>query len=59
MILSLDSILNVRLVGDNLATLCGEKERQRSDAVLFLPFFPKKNFFGPTGFDPQSKTPVD
>ena len=45
--------------GDNLATLCGEKERQRSDAAFFLPFFPKKKNLGPTGFDPRSKQPGD
>ena len=44
MILSLDSILNVRLkqTGDNLATLCGEKERQRSDAAFFIFFSQEK-----------------
>jgi len=43
--------------GDNLATLCGEKERQRSDAAFFLPFFPKKKNLESIGCDPRSKPP--
>ena len=45
--------------GDNLATLCGEKERQRSDAAFFFTFFSQEKNLGPTGFDPRSKQPDD
>ena len=43
--------------GDNLATLCGGKERQRCDAAFFYLFSQKKNL-GPTGFDPRTN-PTD
>jgi len=45
--------------GDNMATLCGEKERQRNDAPFFYLFLPKKKKLGLTGFDPRSKPPAD
>jgi len=43
--------------GDNLSTLCGEKERQGSDAAFFSPFFSKRKISGPTRLDPWSEPP--
>ena len=56
MILSLDSILNVRLVTNwrqsgNSSWGKGKAEKWRG---FFLPFFPKKKFLGLTRFDLQS-----
>ena len=61
MILSLDSILNVRLVTNwrqSGNSLWGKGKAEISDAAFFYLFFPKKKILGPTRFDPRTKLPV-